>query len=463
MAILEVTTNYGTVRGVRANNPGYSIFKGVPYAAPPVGALRYAPPQPPEPWEGVLNCDRWAHCCIQNTGSFGFYQKEFYPVPKDISEDCLYLNIWTPAEAADEKRPVLFWMHGGGYGGGYGHEMEFDGEAMCKRGCILVTINYRCNSFGFFAHPELTARFGKSGNAGMLDQIAALRWVSENIAAFGGDPDNITIFGQSAGGMSVRTLLASPLCKGLFARAIIQSGGGLNEWAPFSTMQEQEQFGVKLLQTAGLSIEELLAFPAQEAYDVINAAGMKLTGNPMMLSFAPCIDGETLTEAPGVCIARGAANTDSILCGSVGGDAMFQLRSAGGDPGSVSSAYCYGSTVALGRNRAAAGAPIYGYQFDRNPPGDDHGPFHSVELWYMFGSLYRAWRPWTGYDYELSDTMVDYWCAFARTGNPNIPGRPEWPAYTEQTPCLMHFSDDGIQAEDLIETPEDEAIVQKMC
>ena len=461
MALLEAKTALGTVRGVRANNPGYTIFKGIPYAKPPVGELRYAPPQPAEPWEGVRNCDRWGNACVQAPGSFGFYQKEFYPEPKVMSEDCLYLNIWTPAESADEKRPVFFWIHGGGYTGGYGHEMEFDGEAMCKRGCILVTINYRLGSFGFFAHPELTRRFGKSGNAGMYDQIAALRWVHENIAAFGGDPNNITVHGQSAGGMSARTLLASPLCRGLMNRVIIQSGGGLNEWSDFRTMADQERFGEQLLEAAGLSIDALMALPAAEAFERLNEAGVKVTGNPMLMGFAPCIDFEALTQTPSACIKAGTINTTSVMCGSVGGDAMLQGMSAGLDV-SAGSALCYGASVALARHQDAAGAPIYVYEFDRNPPGDELGPFHSVELWYMFGSLYRAWRPWTGYDYELSDAMVDYWCAFARTGDPNVPDRPAWPAYTAETPVIMHFTDMGYLAENLVRTEADEAIVQKM-
>jgi len=438
MALLEVRTRSGVVRGVRANNPGYSVFKGIPYAAPPVGALRFAPPQEPEPWEGVRDCSRWGHSSIQEPGSFGFYQKEFYPAPKDMDEDCLYLNVWTGAESAEAAQPVFFWLHGGGFTGGYGNEMEFDGEAMCKRGCILVTINYRLGHFGFFAHPELTARFGTSGNAAVYDMIAALRWVHENIAAFGGDPENVTIFGQSAGGMAVRSLLTSPACSGLISRAIIQSGGGLGEMFPVRTMAEQEQLGVKLLQEAGLSLEELCVLPAQQVYEQLEAAGRKLSGgNPMGLGMGPCLDGQALVESPSDAIRRGALNTGSLMCGCVGGDAML----SGGNP--------WKPSADLAAHQAAAGTPIYVYDFDHNPPGDELGPFHSVELWYMFGTLHRAWRPWTGFDYALSDAMVDYWCAFARMGDPNVPGRESWPAYTSEAPLFMHFTDSGCKAEKL--------------
>jgi len=467
MALLEVSTQSGIVRGVRANNHGYSIFRGIPYAKPPVGALRYAPPQAVEPWEGILDCDRWPKACMQEQGSFWFFEKEFYPVPKDMSEDCLYLNIWTPAREPGEKLPVFFWIHGGGYGGGYSYEMEFDGEAMCKRGCILVTINYRCNSFGFFAHPELTARFGKSGNAGMYDQIAALKWVHENIAAFGGDPDNITVHGQSAGGMSTKALLASPLCRGLMNRAIIQSAGGLNDWSTFRTMAEQEQFGVKLLETAGLSLDELLALDSQAAFDTLQKAAAKQADNPMQLGFSPCLDGEALVAAPSKCLSDGTINTDSLMCGAVGGDAGLNAQSIGmgafGQAGDVPPFICCAATLSLARVRAEALKPIYGYEFDHSLPGGDGlGPFHSVELWFMFGSLHRAWRPWTGYDYVLSDTMVDYWCSFARTGDPNTEGRPFWPAYTNEDPRLMFFGDDKIEALDPIQSTEDEALIKKM-
>ncbi len=456
MAILQVQTNYGRVQGVRGNNPGFSVFKGIPYAAPPVGALRYAPPQPPEAWQGVRVCDRWNKACMQDPGSHGLYQKEFYPEPKQMDEDCLYLSIWTPAETGEERLPVFFWIHGGGYSGGYSYEMEFDGEAMCKRGCILVSIDYRCNSFGFFAHPELTKRNGCSGNQGMLDQVAALKWVHENIAAFGGDPDNITVHGQSAGAMSTKTLLTSPLCRGLMKHAIVQSGGGINDWSKFLTMQEQEQLGVRILELAGLTLDELMALPAQEAFTRLQEAARLVSGSPMALIFVPCVDGQALLESTGESIYAGRVNTDSIMCGSVAGD--FRLNSAveDADPDAAQKARvgAFASQQAWGAHNAANGrAPIYSYFFDRALPGDDNGSFHSCELWYMFGTMSRCWRPWTGYDYALSDAMVDYWCNFARTGDPNGGELPRWPAFTQAEPMTMCFSDGVFGAKALGEEP----------
>lgn len=457
MALLEVKTNYGIVRGIRANNPGYSVFKGVPYAAPPTGEKRFAPPQQLASWDGVLDCSRWQNTCIQAQGSFGFYQKEFYPEPKQMDEDCLYLNIWTPAQSPDEKLPVFFWIHGGGYGGGYSYEMEFDGEAMCKQGCILVSIEYRCNSFGFFAHPELTKRNGRSGNVGMEDQIAALRWTYENIAFFGGNPENITVHGQSAGAMSTRTLLTSPLCSGMINRVIVQSGGGINDWSQFRSMKEQEQLGIQLLEKAGLSFTDVMTLPAQNVYEKLQTASSELFEfGSASLCFHPCIDGYALTESVGESIEAGRINTNSIMCGSVSGDSDLSAHLNKNDPAlkQKQHAVACASQLAWGeKNIADNRKPIYSYFFERNLPGDTQGAFHSSELWYMFGSLHRCWRPWIGYDYELSDAMVQYWCSFARCGDPTTEGLPAWPAYTAQTPLTMDFTDQGFHTQDLSQAP----------
>ena len=457
MALTLAQTKYGTVRGARGNNRGFTVFRGVPYGKSTAGALRFAPPQEPEPWSGVRDCIAFAPTCVQEQGSFSFYQKEFYPEPKTLSEDCLYLNVWTPAAEPGEKLPVFFWVHGGGYGGGYSYEQEFDGEAMCKRGCILVTIEYRCNSLGFFAHPELTARNGRSGNAGFYDQLLALNWVHENIEAFGGDPDNITVHGQSAGAMSTRTLLTSPLAKGLVRRVIIQSGGGINDWSGFRSMQEQEQLGVRLLQTAKMTLDEAMRLPAEEVYARLQKAMFALFGGfGGNLCFHPCLDGYGLAEAPGDAILAGRLNTQSIMVGSVSGDIGLQakLPEDASDLPLRRRAVSFSSQTAWGEwNIQHDLPPIYGYYFDRNLPGDERGAWHSSELWYMFGSLSRCWRPWTGYDYELSDAMVDYWCAFARTGDPKVEGRPDWPPYTAATPEIMCFSDDGYGTKILVNEP----------
>lgn len=231
--LTHVATHYGAVAGT-TSAAGYALFKGIPYAAPPVGDLRWAEPLPPAPWTGIRVCDTWGNACAQDTphSPETFYGKEFYCATDyrpTLSEDGLYLNIWTPADRADERLPVMLWIHGGGLQVGYGHEIEIDGDAICHRGVILVSINYRVGLFGYFAHPELTAEspHHASGNYGVMDQAAALRWVSENIAAFGGDPDNVTVFGQSGGARSTHALCVSPLAAGRIRHAIVQSGGGV--------------------------------------------------------------------------------------------------------------------------------------------------------------------------------------------------------------------------------------------
>lgn len=462
MALIQAKTNYGIVEGVRGNNQGVTVFKGIPYAAAPVGRLRFAPPQKPESWTGVRLCDRWPKTCVQFKTHGEFYAKEFYPVPKETDEDCLYLNIWTPAVSPEEKLPVLFWIHGGGFGSGFSYEQEFDGEAMCKRGCVQVTIEYRCNSFGFFAHQRIKEAFGHTGNQGLLDQIAALRWVHENIAAFGGDPKNITVHGQSAGAMSTRMHLTSPLCRGMVNRVIIQSGGGLNEWSTMRTEEEQMTYGVELLHLAKMTFDEVVTRPAEEVYTLLDQAARAAGGGLGRMGFHPCIDHYALLAHPGALIGAGDVNTDSILCGMVAGDAGIQTGCTRGIS-AEDRAIAFGSVVALGRHMNRNNRkPIYGYYFDHNLPGDDKGAWHSCELWYMFGTLGRCWRPWTGYDYVLSDAMVDYWCSFARCGDPNTEGRPRWPAYTEGTPVIMHFGDDGYAAENMAQTARDEAVISAL-
>ena len=261
-----IATKQGKVEGFLSG--GAVVFRGIPYAAPPVGELRFRRPQEHEPWDGVLGCKEFGCSCPQaDLSGLDLYGKEFYDVPMPAhSEDCLYLNVWTPESAGPgDKLPVMFWIHGGAFMHGTGSEKEFDGEDMARRGVILVTINYRVNAFGFFAHPELEKENEEqvSGNYGILDQIAALKWVRENIAAFGGDPENITIFGQSAGCMSVQTIISSNLSKGMFKRAILQSGGGLHALHETPSREQAQESGKKLMEHLGVStIAELRKVPA---------------------------------------------------------------------------------------------------------------------------------------------------------------------------------------------------------
>ena len=209
MALLKAKTESGMVEGLYSGNPEITVFKGIPYAAPPVDQLRWMPPQPAEPWDGVYQAYLFKDIPAQAEERHPFYSKEFYKCRKPMSEDCLYLNIWTPAASDNERLPVMFFIHGGGFKSGYSHEITFDGDALAQQGVLLVTIEYRLGSLGYLAHQSLRGENGSCGNYGLLDQIAALKWVRRNIAAFGGDPERITVFGQSAGAMSVENLVTS--------------------------------------------------------------------------------------------------------------------------------------------------------------------------------------------------------------------------------------------------------------
>lgn len=352
----------GLVQGVPSEDPSVIVFKGIPYAAPPVGELRLQPPQDVIPWEGVRECSAFSAIAPQPGNAPGtFYGEEFYWMPQpEQSEDCLYLNVWAPAKAVGKKGaalPVAMWIHGGAFVNGYGFEVSMDGDKWAGKDVILVTINYRLGE-------------NAAGNLNILDQIKALEWISKNIAEFGGDPSNVTIFGQSAGGMSVRTLLISPLAKGLFAKAIIQSGGGM---------------------------------------------GLDQLGS--ILTSAPQVDGNVVPEPFDQAVMDGTIADIPIMTGYNSDDLPFFKEETVG-------AFC-ALRDSLGT------APVYEYEFTRDLPGEDKdvpdnlpGAFHSAELWYVFGTLGRSWRPFTEEDYALSEEMVSAWTDFCKKGSP---GWPEYP------------------------------------
>ena len=439
MSIITATVSQGTLQGVPL--PGYTVFKGVPYARPPVGDLRFKAPQPAESWTGIRMADAFSSKAAQMGQPAGsFYVKEFYSNPdfqQQMSEDSLYLNIWTPAATPSEKLPVAFWIHGGAFLGGSGAELEFDGEAYCQRGVILVTINYRVNAFGFLAHPWLSAEneAGISGNYGILDQIAALQWVHDNIAAFGGDPSKITIFGQSAGSMSVQTLLSTDLTGDLIHGAILQSGGGYDSGLNRDrTQAEAEEIGKKFMAIAGVSsLDELRALPAGK---ILEAAGAVLAdaftgGNVTALPFTPNIDGHLLKAGYNEIIDRGLHKNIPYMIGSTKNDiAVDPAKLAAGDKGKLYTG-CINWSL---KNEKLGRAPAYVYYFTRDLPGDDLGAFHSAELWYMFGTLNRCWRPMTDADHALSVRMLDYWCNFIKTGSPNAASLPDWQPCTAANP-----------------------------
>ena len=441
----QVVTKYGVVEGV-ASEKGYALFRGIPYAASPTGELRWRPSIDPAPWSGVRKCGEWGAACVQSTphtDPAAGYGKEFYAsgdYPPRMSEDCLYLNIWTPAEASGQKLPVMVWLHGGGVQSGYSHEIEFDGDAICARGVILVTVNYRLNIFGYFAHPELSeeSEYGASGNYGVHDQIQALRWVRDNIAAFGGDPENVTLFGQSGGGRSTQAVSCSPLAKGLLRRAIVQSSGGIQTAGGRQPLREMERRGVKFMEFASCkNVAELRAIPAEELLRLFEEFGEQAGGDiheRMRRGFNICTDGHVLPLSMEDTLVAGAHNDLDYMLGCTTGDSAM---------GSILASLAGWARLQQEHGRR----PAYLYRFERELPDDDpadprtlKGAFHSSELWYVFGTLGRCWRPMTAEDYALSEVMTDCWTNFAKTGDPNGGGPCGWTAYDDARPALMRFN-----------------------
>ena len=419
----EVNTRYGRIAGIEQE--AWLEFRGIPFAKAPVGDLRWRAPQAPEAWEGTYLADQFKAKAVQREGSAPPWDKDFYDDPafeRPSSEDCLYLNIWVPKEAKD--CPVAIWIHGGAFMGGFSSEKEFDGAAYAKRGVILVSIQYRLGIFGFLAHPWLTAEAGTSGNYGMLDQIAAINWVYDNIRAFGGDPENITIFGQSAGAMSVQTLVSSPLTGDRIKRAILQSGGSYGEGLHRDmTLAEAEQFGLMFSELLEVqSLEEMRAKSTAEIFAATDPFMAKAMPKARGLFLTPNIDGILLTDGYYATIDQGKIKDIPYMLGSTKNDITVE-----GDPKDPMESPLHRGCLAFSKKLEELGRkPAYVYYFQRNLPGDAQGAWHSAELWYMMGTLSRCWRPFTPEDYALSNRMLDHWCNFMRYGDPNGAGLPEW-------------------------------------
>jgi len=441
----------GLITGTTSEDGTVTIYKGVPYAAPPVGELRWKAPQPVESWDDVLACDTFSAICPQSTTAYGDFQPEFYSDPyPEMSEDCLYLNIWTPAKSADEKLPVMVYIHGGGNGSGWGYEKEFDGEGIAAKGCILVTINYRLGVFGFLAHEDLAAEAdGCTGNYGLMDQVAAFEWVRDNIAAFGGDPENVTMFGQSAGAMDMTALVCSEKMEGLVDHAIFQSGGFL-QIMPTVPMEDAEAAGSELAGALGMTIEELRAMGDMDLYNAAIETGIDVT----ML----CVDGALMTKSIDEVIEEGSYLDIDYMIGS-NSDEFGGMFASG--------------VMMLGDRQLELGRrPAYCYLFTHFIPGIDdpestcYGAFHTGECWYVFETLDRCWRQplFTDADYQLADMMSSYWTNFAKTGDPNGEGVPEWAPYTEENKNIqvLDVTDESAAEETVDEevpsVPEGEAI-----
>lgn len=421
----------GRIQGVPSLAEGVSVFKGIPYAAAPVGDLRWQAPQPVTPWDGVRVCDSFGPISWQAGNAPGtFYGDEFYwEGTPECNEDCLYLNVWVPTSALEIKGaalPVAVWIHGGAFMNGYGYEVTMDGDEWARRGVILVTINYRLGALGFLSHPELTEEQGQSGNYGTMDQIAAVQWVHDNIGAFGGDPDKITILGQSAGAMSVKTLMISPLSRGLIAGAIIQSGGGLGTRGLAPAQGTPQAFydaqGKDIMDCVGLSsLDQMRTAPAET---VFGATGQYMAAGKGWVMLSPHNDGKVLTETFDEALYDGSMAPVPVMIG-------YNKDDMGILAGESVDRFC--------AVRDSLGFPVFEYEFLRELPTDEAHPasaagaFHSAELWYMFGTLSRSWRPFTKADYALSERMLDAWTSFCKSGTPG------WPAYKHDAPFKQLF------------------------
>ncbi len=466
----RVTVSTGALAGQYGRNPDVRIFRGIPYAAPPVGDLRWSAPRPPLPWDGVRDATKFGSICVQAEQQQGsFYQVEFFPEEEPKSEDCLYLNVWTAARSADERRPVMVWIHGGAFIEGSGSTPSFDGETLAGKGVVLVTINYRLGVFGLMAHPELSeeAEYGASGNYGLLDQIAALRWVQENISAFGGDPQNVTVFGQSAGAASVNALLASPLTEGLFHRAILQSGSSYG-FGDNPGLADAEEVGRQFATDAGDgSLASLRALPADTL--LARSRGTRFSVNvdgyvlPQSISSifergdqrdVPILLGTTADEGTTLIGRLSAADYRTMMQRRYGEDAatFFRLYPADSDEQVVRSfSDSFSDQLAWGARRLAevhtetSTSDAYLYVLTHVPPGREperYGAFHSSDLVYVFGSLHAVDRPWTSADSSLSELVSSYWINFARSGNPNAGDLPPWPAFSEDPLVVMELGEE---------------------
>jgi para-nitrobenzyl esterase len=470
-----VSTKYGKVLGVKGLlYEDVTIFKGIPYAAPPVGELRWKPPQEPEPWQSVRNCVTYAPAALQNIEmkktDTSMYTKEFYwDVPAE-SEDCLYLNVATAAVSAIEKRPVFIWFHGGGLGAGWSYEPEFDPEALAKKGIIVVSVGQRLGPIGYMVLPGLSEEsgYGASGNYGLMDEITALKWVKQNIKNFGGDPDNITVGGQSGGTAKTTGLLFSPEAKGMFHQIILQSG--LNSNMTFSRQEEMEKKGLDFLEFLGLPRDitpaELRKVDASRFMGDFSTME-KLTEFVSKVPASMVIDGKYLTrDGKEYFLGQGTMNGIRMIYGSNLGEsqytkadnaAMFydNMKKMLGDlykkydfenlvkvtdATANDTARILGSQVSLMRGRTYGdllyknnqNVAAYCYLFSHFPPGRDeekNWAWHSGELWYMFNSIRNIpqQRAWEDVDYALADTMSSYWANFIAKGDPNGKGLPAWP------------------------------------
>jgi len=472
----QVRIAWGTLEGMTVEHSNVRAFLGIPFAAPPVGKLRWQPPRPVEPWQGVRKAVAFGPRCMQRNIYSDMVFRDSGP-----SEDCLYLNVWTPAKSASDHLPVMLWIYGGGFQAGGTSEPRQEGMNLAKKGVVVVSCNYRLGIFGFFSHPALTREspHHASGNYGLMDQIAALLWVKQNIAAFGGDPNNVTIFGESAGSFSVSDLMASPLAKGLFQKAIGESGASFGAGPDLhaaETLAQTEKAGEKFAKSIGAtSLAALRAIPAR-----------KLSEESAKGHFWPNVDGYVLPQDVNTIFAEGSQSHVPLLAGwnkdeeagelysktspPTAENLVKRLKARFGPDAKHALKYYPHSTAAetrqstenlasdfftvydtwkwLEMQNKTADSPVYRYLFTRTPPEplsetDDGIPLvklgarHSAEIEYVFGVLKWKEIQWQPGDFRVSDAMMSYWSNFAKTGNPNGSGLPHWPRYTPQDHQVM--------------------------
>jgi para-nitrobenzyl esterase len=474
--IKSATITGGQVEGVIGD--GVAAFKGIPFAAPPVGALRWKAPQSVIGWEGTRKADAYAASCMQDANFV-----KLFGAPPGISEDCLYLNVWTPAKTAAEKLPVMVWIYGGGFVGGMTSIPSYDGTRLAQKGVILVSVAYRLGVFGFLAHPDLSQETGKgSGNYGLLDQIAGLKWVKANIAAFGGDPSRVTVFGESAGGLSVSMLAASPRARGLFHGVISESGGS------FGPPRHDDEGGetvppLKVAEASGKAFMDKLGAHDIKAARALHADVIqKALGPGLQGGFWPVFDGDVLPGDQYKLYLAGRFNDTNVLIGTNSDEgglfthgtvtpAAFeqQVRAGyGAGAAAILAAYPHANPAeatsaashlarestfawhtwawALLQSEKGKGK-AYLYYFDHRTPRTPNGAGHGSEIGYVFRNLGGPGAgpagiqgPPTAEDEAISDLLSGYWVNFAKTGDPNGAGLPQWPAFSQSSQQVL-FAD----------------------
>ena len=461
-----VRVDGGLVTGRALPDSAVRLYAGIPYAAAPVRALRWRPPQPAAKWRGVRAATQFSPVCPQPV-----YEVRSDSPPEPQSEDCLYLNVWTAAKDSSERRPVMVWIFGGGFREGSASRPRYDGAHLAAQGVVYVNFNYRLGALGFLAHPQLSHESDRhvSGNYGALDMIALLRWVRANIAAFGGDPDRVTIFGQSAGSMATNLLTASPLAKGLFQRVIGQSGAalGANVYTTLKPLAFGEQRGVEFTRPFNaVTATQLRALPVETLVKAQSGSAVGL--------FDPVIDGWFLQEDVRDTFEHGRQNDVPTLVGSTTRESsqLPPAPSAVAFRAEVAKCYPHGADLLLGvfpaatdsqakvaretlanlllgswsmrgwarLQKATGSAPVYLYSFERAPPvSPPRGTYHGADLYYSFDNLDLFPLPWSAVDRRLAEVMSSYWVNFATSGNPNGPGLPVWPVYDASADEAMVF------------------------